>query len=95
MKIRGEQEELAEERDQLEKVLGSAARVKTMIRKEIVADAEKYGDDRRSPIVVRSAAQAIDVTSLISSDPVTIILSSKGWVRSAKGHELDGREVEL
>ena len=93
MKIRGEQEELAEERDQLEKVLGSAARVKTMIRKEIIADAEKYGDDRRSPIVVRSAAQAIDVTSLISSDPVTIILSSKGWVRSAKGHEIDGEKL--
>jgi topoisomerase-4 subunit A len=93
MKIRGEQEELAAEREQLEKILGSAARVKTMIRKEIIADAEKYGDDRRSPIVERSAAQAIDVTALIPSDPVTIILSSKGWVRSAKGHEIEGEKL--
>ena len=88
MKIRGEQEELAVERDYLEKILGSATRLKTLIRKEIIADAEKYGDDRRSPIVERSAAQAISETALISSDPVTVVLSAKGYVRSAKGHEV-------
>jgi topoisomerase-4 subunit A len=88
MKIRGEQEELAEERDYLAKILGSATRLKTLIRKEIIADAEKYGDDRRSPIVERSAAQAISETALISSDPVTVVLSAKGYVRSAKGHEV-------
>ncbi len=88
MKIRGEQEELAKERDYLEKILGSATRLKTLIRKEIIADAEKYGDDRRSPIVERSAAQAISETALISSDPVTVVLSAKGYVRSAKGHEV-------
>jgi topoisomerase-4 subunit A len=93
MKIRGEQSELEEERDYLEKVLGSAARLKTLIRKEIIADAEKYGDDRRSPIVERSAAQALDETALISSEAVTVVLSSKGWVRSAKGHEVDPEKL--
>ncbi len=93
MKIRGEQAELAEERDYLEKILGSAKRLKTLIRKEIIADAEKYGDDRRSPIVERSAAQALDETALISSEAITVVLSSKGWVRSAKGHEIDGEKL--
>ena len=93
MKIRGEQSELAEEGDYLEKILGSAKRLKTLIRKEIIADAEKYGDDRRSPIVERSAAQALDETALISSEAITVVLSSKGWVRSAKGHEIDGEKL--
>ncbi|PCI08156.1 MAG: DNA topoisomerase IV subunit A [Gammaproteobacteria bacterium] len=93
MKIRGEQKELAEERDYLEKILGSAKRLKTLIRKEILADAEKYGDERRSPIVERNAAQAMNATALISSEAITVILSSKGWVRSAKGHEIDGEKL--
>ena len=93
MKIRGEQSELEEERDYLEKILGSATRLKTLIRKEIIADAEKYGDDRRSPIVERSAAQALDETALISSEAITVVLSSKGWVRSAKGHEVDPEKL--
>lgn len=93
MKIRGEQEELAEERDYLEKILGSAKRLKTLIRKEIIADAEKYGDDRRSPIIERSAAQALDETALISSEAITVVLSSKGWVRSAKGHEIEAEKL--
>ncbi len=93
MKIRGEQEELEEERAYLDKILGSAARLKTLIRKEIIADAETYGDARRSPIVEREAAQAMDETALISSDPITVVLSSKGWVRSARGHEIDPQKL--
>ncbi len=89
MKIRGEQEELAEERDKLEKTLGSKARLKTLVRKELVADAEEYGDDRRSPIVERESAQALDETALISAEPITIVLSEKGWIRAAKSHEVD------
>lgn len=89
MKIRGEQEELEAERQKLEQILGSTRRLRTLIRKEITADAEKYGDDRRSPIVERAAAQAIDPTSLVPSEPVTVVLSEKGWVRAAKGHEID------
>ncbi|MES9874362.1 MAG: DNA topoisomerase IV subunit A [Candidatus Sedimenticola sp. 20ELBAFRAG] len=93
MKIRGEQEELAKERDWLEKTLGSKQRMKTLIRKEIEADAEKYGDDRRSPIVERSAAEALDETELAPSEPVTVILSERGWARAAKGHEIDPESV--
>jgi len=89
MKIRAEQEELEKERETLEKTLGSKARMKTLVRKELQADAEEYGDDRRSVIVQRAAAEALDETELAPSEPVTVVLSEKGWVRSAKGHEID------
>ena len=93
MKIRGEQEELAAERDALEKTLSSKQRLRTLVKKEITADSEKFGDDRRSALVARPAAQAMDETALIPSDPVTIVLSEKGWVRSAKGHEVDAEAL--
>ncbi len=89
IRIKGEQGELAEERDALQKILGSAARLKTLIRKEIAEDMEKYGDDRRTRIIERPAAQAIDENQLISSEPVTVILSKRGWARGGKGHEID------
>ncbi len=89
MKIREEQDTLALERTWLEKILASAQRLKTLIRKEIIADADAYGDDRRSPIVERTVAHALAESSLISSEPITIVLSNKGWVRAAKGHEVD------
>ena len=89
MKIRGEQDELAEERDALTKTLGSKKLLNHLIKKELERDAEKYGDDRRSPIVQRGASQALDTTSLINNEPLTIILSEKGWIRAAKGHEID------
>ncbi len=89
MKIRAEQEELAEEREGLEKTLGSSARLKTLIKNEIKQDAETYGDDRRSPLVQREEAQAFSEEELISTEPVTVILSEAGWVRAAKGHDLD------
>ena len=63
--------------------------MKTLIRKEIEADAEKYGDERRSPLVERGVAAALDETELMPREPVTVILSEKGWVRAAKGHEID------
>jgi topoisomerase-4 subunit A len=93
MKIRGEQEELAAERDVLEKTLSSKQRLRTLVKKEIKADSEKFGDERRSALVSRPAAQAMDETALIPSDPVTIVLSEKGWVRSAKGHEVDAEAL--
>ncbi len=89
MKIRAEQDALAKERSDLEKTLGSKQRMKTLIRKELEADALEYGDERRSPIVQREIAQALDEQSLAPSEAVTIVLSEKGWVRSAKGHEID------
>jgi topoisomerase-4 subunit A len=89
MKIKGEQEELNEERDTIEKTLKSAARMKTLIKKEILEDTESYGDERRTAIVEREAAQALDETQLVSSEPVTVVLSQAGYARAAKGHEID------
>jgi topoisomerase-4 subunit A len=89
MKIRGEQSELEAERDGLEKTLGSEARMKTLIKKELLAVAESYGDDRRSPMIEREESRAFTELELTSSDPMTIVLSEKGWIRAAKGHDID------
>ena len=89
MKIRGEQDALEKERAALEKTLSSKLLLNRLIRKEIERDAEQYGDDRRSPIVSRVASQAMETTALISNEPLTIILSQKGWIRAAKGHDID------
>jgi topoisomerase-4 subunit A len=89
MKIRGEQKELSDERADLEKTLGSRARLRTLVRREIAADAEKYGDKRMSPLVAREQAQAMSETDLIPAEPITVVLSQKGWVRAAKGHDID------
>ncbi len=93
MKIRGEQDELQKEREKLQGILGSKAKLHALVKKELTQDAEKYGDARRSPIVVRQSAQAMDETSLIPNEPLTIILSEKGWVRSAKGHDIDAANL--
>jgi topoisomerase-4 subunit A len=89
MKIRGQQEKLEQERAKLELILGSERRLKTLVRKEITADAETYGDGRRSPIVSRAAAAAMSESDLTPSEPVTVVMSQMGWVRAAKGHEVD------
>ena len=93
MKIREEQKELAEERSGIEAVLKSKAKLRKLVADEIRADAEKYGDERRSKIIEREAAQAIDETTLIANDPVTVVLSTGGFVRAAKGHEIDPRSL--
>ncbi|CAN7708028.1 DNA topoisomerase IV subunit A [Aquipseudomonas alcaligenes] len=93
MQIRGEQEELAKERDKLLALLGSEAKLKKLVRKEILEDAEKYGDDRRSPIVARAEAKALTEHDLLPNEKVTVVLSEKGWVRSAKGHEIDATSL--
>ncbi|MEO5566431.1 MAG: DNA topoisomerase IV subunit A [Luteimonas sp.] len=89
MKIRGEQDELDGERDRLMTTLGSKAKLRKLIKDELLADAKKFGDERMSPLVAREAAQAIDENELVASEPVTIVLSDKGWVRAAKGHDVD------
>ncbi|KRB06978.1 DNA topoisomerase IV subunit A [Lysobacter sp. Root690] len=89
MKIRGEQDELQKEREQLIALLGSKAKLKKLIKDELIADAKKFGDARRSPLVARSAAQALSETELVASEPMTVVISEKGWVRAAKGHEID------
>ena len=89
MKIRGEQDELAKERERLLALLGSEAKLKKLVRKELIADAETYGDDRRSPIVARAEARALSENELLPSEPVTVVISEKGWARCAKGHDID------
>lgn len=89
IKIKGEQAELEQERQQLEATLGSKELLNNLIKSELEEDTEKYGDDRRSPIVAREAAQALDTTALIANEPLTVVLSEKGWIRAAKGHDFD------
>jgi topoisomerase IV subunit A len=89
IKIRGEQAELEQERKELEKILESKQLLNRLIKSEIEEDAEKYGDNRRSPIVAREAAQALETTALIANEPLTVILSEKGWIRAAKGYDID------
>jgi topoisomerase-4 subunit A len=89
IKIQSEQADLSEERNGLEHTLGSKRALKKLVQKELAEDAEKYGDVRKSPIVNRQAAQALGAEALIPNEPVTIVLSEKGWVRAAKGHEVD------
>jgi topoisomerase-4 subunit A len=89
MKIRGEQDELESERQMLQTTLGSKARLKTLIKKELTEDCETFGDERRSRLVAREAAQALKQEDLVPSEPATIVLSRSGWVRLAKGHDID------
>jgi topoisomerase-4 subunit A len=93
MKIRTEEEALEKEKEDLEKILGSAARLKTLLRKELLAVAEEYGDDRRSPIVDREEAKAFSEEELLTTEPVTVVLSTKGWIRAAKGHDIDPQSL--
>lgn len=89
IKIRGEQDELTKERNTLESLLGSAVKLKNLVKKELQQIADKHGDARRSPLVIRGEAQALSETDLLSSDPITVIVSEKGWIRAAKGHDVD------
>ena len=89
IQIRKEQEKLKKELEDIEKTLASPARLKKLIRTELVSLAEKYGDERRSPIIARKEAQAMKETEILPTEPLTIVLSNKGWIRAAKGHEID------
>jgi topoisomerase-4 subunit A len=89
MKIRGEQDELDAERDRLIATLGDRKKLKKLVKDELIADAKKFGDARRSPLVSREAAQALGDTELVPSEPMTVVLSEKGWIRAAKGFDVD------
>ena len=88
-KIRSEQDELAKEKAELELLLGSEARLKTLVKNELKTTAEEYGDQRRSPLKERGEAQAFNEKDLLTAEPITAVLSDKGWLRAAKGHEID------
>ena len=94
IKIKTEQQELSDERKTLEQLLKSATRLKTFIKNEIKTDAEKFGDARRSRLMEREEARAFSETELLSTEPVTIVLSERGWMRSAKGHDVDPRALQ-
>lgn len=89
MKIRSEQADLEKERDHLQSILGSAVKLKNLIRKELLQVAVEFGDNRKSPLVERAEAQAISETEMISAEPITVVISDKGWIRAAKGHDID------
>uniref|UniRef100_UPI00389A3361 DNA topoisomerase IV subunit A n=1 Tax=Thiomicrorhabdus heinhorstiae TaxID=2748010 RepID=UPI00389A3361 len=93
MKIRTEQAELEAERQKLEKILGSETRLKTQVKKELLKDAELFGDERRSPLVEADSAQAMSEQDLLPSEAVTVVLSENGWIRAAKGHDVDGESL--
>jgi topoisomerase-4 subunit A len=93
IQIKKEQAELAAEKDDLEKTLASSARMKKLIRSELESDLKKFGDKRRSPIVTRNEAQAMSETEIMPTEPLTVVLSAKGWVRAAKGHDLDPKTL--
>jgi topoisomerase-4 subunit A len=95
MKLRGEQDELDSERDRLIATLASKAKLKKLIKDELLADAKKFGDARRSPLVARGAAQALAEAELVASEPMTIVLSEKGWARAAKGHDVDATSMSF
>ncbi|AKQ33182.1 DNA topoisomerase IV subunit A [Candidatus Coxiella mudrowiae] len=90
-KIREEQTRLAQERDEIEKTLASKTKLKKLIRSELISDKKNYDNGRRSPLIERPVAKAIREEEMIPSEPITVVLSKKGWVRAAKGHDIDGR----
>jgi len=93
MKIRAEQDALAKERDGIQAILGDETKLRDLIIDEIRQDAEQHGDARRSPLTERPLAAALNETELAPSEPVTVVLSEKGWVRQGKGHEIDGASL--
>lgn len=89
MKINAEQQDLAAERVNIEQTLNSNSKLKALIKQEIQADIKTYGDKRRSPITQREEAKVLELTTKVPDEPMTVILSDKGWVRAGKGHEID------
>ncbi len=89
MQIKREQDNLSKEKDEIEKTLGSPAKLKKLIRQELTLSAEKFGDKRKSPLVERKEATAMKETEILPTEPLTVVLSTKGWIRAAKGHEID------
>ena len=95
MEIRREQEELEARAEIIREQLANPESLKNLIITELKDDAKKFGDDRRSPIVQRSEAAAISEQDLMPADPVTVVLSEAGWIRSAKGHDVDAENLNF
>jgi len=93
VKIRDEQASLNDEKTELEKILGSSARLKTLVKQELKQDQEKFGNKRLSPLIEREEAKALREEEIIPAEPVTAVLSKNGWIRAAKGHDIDGKSL--
>ncbi|QDP71502.1 DNA topoisomerase IV subunit A [Legionella israelensis] len=92
-KLKAELDELSSERDRLQATLASEQKLKQLLKKEIIEDRERFGDDRRSPLIAREESQALREEDILPNEAITVVLSQKGWVRAAKGHDIDGREL--
>lgn len=95
MEIRREQEELEARAAIIREQLANPESLKNLIISELKEDAKKFGDDRRSPIVLRAEATAINEQDMLPADPVTVVLSEAGWIRCAKGHEVDAENLNF
>ncbi|HAU0922616.1 DNA topoisomerase IV subunit A [Legionella pneumophila] len=93
IKLRGELDELSDERDTLQKTLASHSLLKELVKEEITKDRDEFGDPRRSPIITREDSQALKEEDILPNEPITVVLSKNGWVRAAKGHDVDGKEL--
>ncbi|WP_133131205.1 DNA topoisomerase IV subunit A [Legionella yabuuchiae] len=92
-KLTAERDELQQERDFLEGVLASEQKLRTLVKEEIKSDRDRFGDSRRSPIIEREDSQALKEEDILPNEPITVVLSQKGWIRAAKGHDVDGKEL--
>ncbi len=93
MQIKKEQSELDAERKRLQALLDSPSKFKKLLIDELENIIDEFGDERRSRIVARVEAKALDEKALVSADPVTLVLSTKGWIRAAKGHDIDASSL--
>ena len=93
IKLRGELDELSAERDQIQSILASEQKLKALVKDELVKDRDEFGDVRRSPIIVRQESQALKEEDFLPNEPITVVLSKNGWVRAAKGHDVNGGEL--
>ncbi|MCW8387413.1 DNA topoisomerase IV subunit A [Fluoribacter dumoffii] len=93
IRIRGELDELCAERDSLQSILASEQKLKTLVKEEIIRDRDEFGDPRRSPIIVRQESQALKEEDILPNEPITVVISKKGWVRAAKGYDVIGSEL--
>lgn len=93
IKIKTEQDELSAERQKLEKILGSKARLKSLIKKELQSEIDNFGDERNSPLVERQEARALKEEDMLPSEAITVIMSQQNWIRAAKGNDIDGTQL--
>lgn len=93
MRLRADSDLLRKEKETIEQILAQPGRLRALVKDELIADKTRYGDARRSPLMQREESQALKEEDILPDEPITIILSCNGWIRAAKGHDVDGREL--